>query len=356
MNISASSARSGTTSQAGARTCWDAAARRTEPDPMASSVTGRPRIVNSAIGSAPNRTKSTIRPSLRSRRMARPSGGRSFQAPDGVPVGGCSSLGPSLPGLRVDLADRGRHVGNRRPAGRHLGPGVQRTRPARPGRRPWPRGRRGRPDSGRAASRESRRPVRPRLRCRGRGRRGRRTGSSPRPRASPARRPRPGLRPRRRSPAARCAVSRPSERRLTAKLALERTHPGEGEGRLAVVAGDQGEGGDQLGEPLLGGEPGERQDPEPRLRAKRAGTGSTPLGIDAHLLSRVPLVRHRAAGRLGDGDGRVEATQPGPVHPGHQRPTSWCCRGRRCRRRRCRARSVTSATCRGVARAAATSA
>ena len=46
-----------------------------------------------------------------------------------------------------------------------------------------------------------------------------------------------------------------------------------------MVAGDQGEGGDEVGEPLLGGQPGERQDPQPRLaREAGPGTGSTPLG------------------------------------------------------------------------------
>ncbi len=108
-------------------------------------------------------------------------------------------------------------------------------------------------------------------------------------------------------------------RDLPAQLALERPGAGQHERRLRMVAREQGERRDQVGQPLLGRQPGEAEDAQPGRRLGRVRHGVDAVGDHPDVLPRVPLGAHGAAGRLGDRDDAVEAPQSPLVHPGHQR-------------------------------------
>ena len=170
-------------------------------------------------------------------------------------------------------------------------------------------GRRGRPGSRRAGSRGCRRPARRRRRRRARRRRAARRSSSPRPRAGPGRRPRPSRPGRRRSPA-----TSPGRRGragdLAAQVGLTRPAPASVSRPRGGRARTSREAADQLGEPLLGRQPGQRHDvqpgPAPRVRAGR----SMPLWITS-TGSRGCHLRAPRRGSPRRRRSRVDPAQPG---------------------------------------------
>ena len=117
---------------------------------------------------------------------------------------------------------------------------------------------------------------------------------------------------------------RPGRERATwrAQVAVELARAGEGEPAAGCSAASSAKASSRSVEPLLGGEPSEREDPQPGPRAGGWSGRVDAVGDHRDLLRAAPLVRHRARrSRRTTAIDRVEPAQPHAVDQRHRRPT-----------------------------------